>query len=205
MPTEPTPLARALANADESRATPLTAFKTARRWWLDGRRLNLSVLAKELGIGRATLMRWVGNKELLLGEILWSLYKDVLDQAEERARGEGLKGGDFLVHIYHNVNHTLMSAEPLRQFLAHDPKFSLQMLTSNAGGLQQRLISAWAKLIEEQIAAGHIAPQLPSQELAYFVIRIGEASIYSDLICERTPDLAAADTAFRLLLSGKVE
>src|SRR5690606_40709725 len=67
MSTQQTPLSMALSQSKaEERATPLTAFRMARRWWLEGRRLNLSLLAEELGIGRATLMRWVGNKDLLI-------------------------------------------------------------------------------------------------------------------------------------------
>ncbi len=76
MSNQPTPLSLALSQRkSDERATPMTAFRMARRWWLEGRRLNLSLLAEELGVGRATLMRWVGNKDLLMGEILWSEYK----------------------------------------------------------------------------------------------------------------------------------
>src|SRR5690554_4329162 len=115
MNTKETPLAMALSkrNTDE-RATPLTAFRMARRWWLEGRRLNLSLLAEELGIGRATLMRWVGNKDLLMGEILWSLYKGIYDQAIEKARQDHPERGiDFLGQIYKYVNVALINARPM--------------------------------------------------------------------------------------------
>lgn len=202
---QPTPLALALAaGSDDRKVSPLTAFKLARRWWLQGRRLNLSALAEELDIGRATLMRWVGTKELLLGEILWSLYKATFDQAKARADGcDGLQGVEYLARIYADINLTLMTAVPLRRFLRDDPRFGLQVLTSNVSGLQQRLIRTWAALFEEQIAAGHIAPLMEPEDLAYFIIRIGEGALYSDLICGREPALEPANTAFRLLLSGK--
>lgn len=204
MAERPTPLSIALGEQPgKDRPTPLTAFKLGRRWWLDGKRLNLSALANELGIGRATLMRWVGNKELFLGEILWSLYKDVFDQAVENAdRHPELQGVDYLVHIYDEINGVLTNAEPLQRFLQQDPEFALQVLTSGKSGIQGRLIGVWKELFDRHIAAGTIAPQMDSYNLAYFIVRIGEGVVYSDLICGREPTLEPASKAFRLLLSS---
>lgn len=204
MPTKPTPLSLALADrAIEDRPTPLTAFKRARQWWLSGKRLNLSELAEELGVGRATLMRWVGNKELLLGEILWSLYKEIFEAARAEAEQRGLTGIDYLALIYNEINEVIVNAEPLQRFLRQDPQFGLQVLTSNVSRLQDRLVGAWKTLLEEEVAAGTIAPQMGTEDLAYFIIRIGEGVVYSDLICGRRPALEPAATAFRLLLSAR--
>lgn len=202
--TRKTPLAIAL-NEDSpgSRPTPVTAFQHARHWWLKGQRLNLSALAEELGIGRATLMRWVGNKELLLGEILWSLYKQILDNARARADDDPqLKGVDYLARIYEDINAEIIEAEPLHQFLRQDPQFALRVLTSNVSGLQERLLDAWKKLLDEQVDKGAITPQMNTEDLAFFVVRIGEGAIYSDIICGREPAPEPATKAFRLLLSG---
>lgn len=199
-----TPLAIALSDDEpSSRPTPVTAFHQARKWWLQGRRLNLSALAEELGIGRATLMRWVGNKELLLGEILWSLYSQVLSNARERADAvPGLEGVEYLARIYEEVNGEIMSADALHQFLRHDPQFALRVLTSNVSGLQGRLVDAWRTLLDEQVARGAIEPQMDTEDLAFFVVRIGEGAIYSDIICGREPAREPATKAFRLLLSS---
>jgi len=190
-------------NGGAPRPTPLTAFQMARRWWLEGRRLNLSALAEELGVGRATLMRWVGNKELLLGEILWSLYKGIFEAAVARAdQRADLAGVDYLAEIYDEINIEIIKAEPLRRFVRDDPRSSLQVLTSNVNPLQQRLIDTWRHLLDAEVAAGHIAPQMDTDDLAYFIIRIGEATVYSDFICGREPNPAPAKTAFRLLVAG---
>lgn len=204
MNTKETPLAMALSkrNTDE-RATPLTAFRMARRWWLEGRRLNLSLLAEELGIGRATLMRWVGNKDLLMGEILWSLYKGIYDPVIEKARADHPEGGiDFLAQIYNEVNLQLINAKPMHEFLASEPQWGLQLLTSNVSGLQKRLIDEWEALFNEEITAGRINPEMDASSLAYYIIRIGEGAVYCDLICGRTPEPERAAQAFRLLVSG---
>ncbi|AQZ95327.1 hypothetical protein BVH74_11440 [Halopseudomonas phragmitis] len=175
----------------------------ARRWWLEGRRLNLSLLAEELGIGRATLMRWVGNKDLLMGEILWSLYKGIYDQAIERAEATPeLKGIDFLTQIYTDINVALIDAKPLHDFLHNEPQWALQLLTSHISGLQQRLIDTWTELFEQQIAAGLIKPEMDAESLAFYIIKIGEGAIYCDLVCGREPNPGPASTAFRLLVNG---
>ncbi len=199
-----TPLALALGKeAAKERPTPLSAFKLARRWWLDGKRINLSALAEELGVGRATIMRWVGNKDLLLGEVLWSLYKDEFDKAKARADAQpGLSGVDYLAEIYSQINQVLVQAEPLHHFLRQDPQAALKVLTSNESGIQSRLINAWVGLLREQRDAGQINPQMDIQSLAYFIVRIGEGVVYSDMICGRKPEPEPANTALRLLLSS---
>lgn len=203
MSNSQTPLAMALSQRkSDERATPLSAFRMARRWWLEGRRLNLSLLAEELDIGRATLMRWVGNKDLLMGEILWSLYKGIYDEAIERARESKLTGLEFLAQIYNDINVAMINAKPLYDFLNAEPQWALQLLTSNVSGLQSRLIDTWRKLLEEEIQAGRINPEMDVDSLAFFIIRIGEGAIYCDLICGRTPDPGPASTAFRLLVNG---
>src|SRR5690242_2266002 len=64
-----TPLERALR---DPRPTPVDALALARRRWLAGERLDMGALAKELGVSRATLYSWVGSRERLIGEVIWS-------------------------------------------------------------------------------------------------------------------------------------
>ena len=68
-----TPLQRQLAGATATRPTALDAFRHARRTFLAGDRVDMQALARTLNVDRATLYRWVGSREQLLAEILWSL------------------------------------------------------------------------------------------------------------------------------------
>jgi AcrR family transcriptional regulator len=204
MPTKPTPLALVLKDEGaETRATPLDAFKIARqRWWHEGERLNLCAIADELGVSRATLTRWVGNKELLLGEILWSLYSKTVAKIRVEAQAAG-RGADSLMRIYRDMNREIIESKRMRQFLSEDPQLALKVLTSNSP-LHQRVINYWKTLLDEEIAAGYLAPpQMDTESLAYFIIRIGEGCVYSDLICGRKPELEPADKAVRLLLAPR--
>ncbi len=203
MKPSPTPLARALLeNSHQQRPTPLTAFRLARRWWLKGKRLNLSAMAKELGVTRVTLMRWVGTREMLLGEVLWSLYREMLDRHRPLAQQQA--GEDpvaFLVGLYHAINVELLASGPLQNFLRQDPRFALQVLTSNVSPLPRRLVALWQALLDEETSAGRIKPRMDNNHLAYFIVQLGESTVYSDLICGQQPQLEPGNMAVRLLLS----
>ena len=77
-----TKLQRDLAGAtDRRRPTPLDAFRLARRKFLAAERIDMSALADELGVNRVTLYRWVGSREQLLVEVVWSLGSRTSDNA----------------------------------------------------------------------------------------------------------------------------
>src|SRR5689334_9858015 len=92
-----TALERALNDGGRAaRPTPLDALGLARRRWLAGERLDMGGLAAELGISRATLYSWVGSRERLLGEVIWSFAEQGVRQARDAAGGEG---SDYIVDV----------------------------------------------------------------------------------------------------------
>ncbi|WP_111493338.1 MULTISPECIES: QsdR family transcriptional regulator [Marinobacter] len=186
------------------RPTPDDAFRRARELWLQGERLHLASLAEELGIGRATLFRWVGNKDLLLGEILWSLYAPLRDKARMDVPGSGI---DYVVGVYHQINKALLHDKALRRFIAQDPEYALRILTSASSTVHNRVVQANTRMLWEQIDAGHLArPPMKTESLSYFMVRLAESCLYSDVICGREPREAELDDAcqaVRILLGGK--
>lgn len=196
----PTRLSLALADeASQSKATPVDVFKLARQWWLEGRRLNLGALADEVGVSRATIFRWVGNRDLLLAEILWSMYSQTLEAALKEASGSGI---DYLVDVYRCFGEVAVSFEPLRRFLLQDPQYALRVLTSDATDYHNRIVAAWKGLMDEQIERGELNPQVDTQTLAELVVRINEGCVYGDMIAGREPAIESACIAFRLLLAS---
>lgn len=187
-----------------TRATPADAFRRARRLWLKGERIHLASLADELGIGRATLFRWVGNKDLLMGEVLWSLYEPVRQEALDTIPGQGV---EFVVGVYRHINSTILHFGPLRRFINQDPEYALKILTSSQSVLHTRTVEANTRMLAEQVQAGHIDPPMRLESLSYFMIRLAESCLYSDIIAGREPrdeELEDACTAVRILLGGKV-
>jgi AcrR family transcriptional regulator len=195
--TPETALERALAGgAEQARATPLDALRAARRMWLAEQRIDMGGLAAELGISRATVYNWVGDRERLTAEVVWSIAERAIAEGREQAKGTG---PDYLSDVNARYLAGLAHFEPTRRFIERDPEFALRVLTSDRTPFQSRLVGAVRGLIEEQVGAGY-EPPLDPETLAYVLVRIGEAFIFNDLIAGSDPDLEKAIQASRVLL-----
>lgn len=196
-----TRLAQALSERPRRRATPLDLYALARRWWLAGERVDVGALATRLKIGRATAFRWVGSRELLLGEILWALCDDLMKQA---AQSHGGRGAPRIAAICETVIRAIVAFEPLRRFVRHDPEYALRLLTSKAGPVQARAIECVRRLLQHEAERGALEPPLKLDTLAYLLVRLCESFIYADVVSDQTVDVAEAGLAVQLLLSGRV-
>jgi AcrR family transcriptional regulator len=180
-----------------SRPTPLDALHLARRRWLASERLDMGELARELGVSRATLYTWVGSRERLIGEVLWSFAEGGLRQAREEATGSG---ADYVVDVFRRFIHLNAGFEPLRRFIERDSELALRVLTSKNSPVQGRMIAAARDLLEEQIEAGALTPGLDVETLAYTIIRVAESYLYSDVITGHEPDIDRAVEVVHVLL-----
>jgi AcrR family transcriptional regulator len=195
-----TPLALALLDEFRGRRpTPLDALALARRKFLKSERIDVGALARELGIGRATLFRWVGSRELLIGEVLWSLYQPILEQARAQTRGHGAA---YIARICRRSMDAILGFEPLARFIEQDPEYALRILTSKSSTVQARSIDFVRMLIEGETEAGRLQPPMAADDLAFLVVRIAESFLYGDQISGREPDIARAADAIRILLGG---
>jgi AcrR family transcriptional regulator len=196
-----TPLTMAL-NAKRPQATPLEAFKLARKCWLSGQRVSIGELAKELGVSRGTLYRWVGNKDLLMDEIIWSVAKPTFEKAVREAPGTGIEN---VVAVHRHFMEMILSFEPLQKFVEYDPQYAMRILTRDAVGAHDRLIKEAANHLSRQAADGHMKLPTSAEKLAEIIIRTNEALIYNDIISGRSPAIEQACTITRILLSaGKI-
>jgi AcrR family transcriptional regulator len=180
-----------------SRVTPADALRQARRTWLRDQRIDMGVLARQLGISRATLYNWAGDRERLTGEVLWSIAERTIAQAREQAHGSG---PEFIAEVIERYLQAFGRFEPARRFVARDPEFALRVLTCSRTPFQQRLIDTVAELIEEQARAAGYRPPLEPATLAYLLVRIGESFIFNDVITGTEPDLDKAVEASTVLL-----
>ena len=193
----PTALERALAEGEESpRATPLDALRVARRMWLADQRIDMGALATELRVSRATLYNWVGDRDRLTAEVLWSMTADLISRARSKAKGNGAA---WLSEVNRHYLTELAAFGPSRRFIERDPEGALRVLTSAKTPYQHRLIDALTEMIEEQVESAGYVPPLDPPTLAYLIIRIGESFIFNDVITGSEPDLDKAMQASRVL------
>ena len=195
----PTALERALdgSTAGQVRGTPLDALRLARRMWLADQRIDMGGLAAELGISRATLYNWVGDRDRLIGEVLWSFAAESIARSREQATGSG---PSYLSHVIEHYLTALAGFEPNRRFIARDPELALRVLTGNRTSFQQRLVETLTGMIQEQVDSAGYEPPLDPATLAYVLVRIGESFIFNDVITGNEPDLTKAAQASRVLL-----
>jgi AcrR family transcriptional regulator len=191
-------LERAVSAGEQpARVTPLDALDAARRMWLADLRIDMGALAAELGVSRATLYNWVGDRERLTGEVLWSLAERTIEQARRRSQGSG---ADYISDVVERYLTQLARFEPARRLIERDPEFALRVLTGNRTPFQPRLIETVQAMIEEQVKQGGYNPPLDPETLAYLLVRIGESFIFNNLITGSEPDLHKAAQASRVLL-----
>lgn len=203
--TEPEPHPTPTTAARSTRRITATdAFALARKRWLSGQRVDLGALAAELGIARATMFRWVGSRELLLGEILWSVCAPALTRAEQQT-DSNLQGAARVAAICANAIRVMMDFVPLRRFLDEQPEYALRLLTSKAGPVQARVIAAVQVLLQREVSTGALRAALALDTLAYLVVRIAESFVYAEIISGQTVDVRDAGLAIELLLSGRVK
>jgi AcrR family transcriptional regulator len=150
-----------------------------------------------LEISRATLFRWVGNRDQLLGEILWSITEDVFESRSKAVQGSG---ADRVAGVVGAFVRTVNGAPAFREFLRREPERALRILTTKASVIQSRTITKLEELLEEEVRTGELDPPLPVADLAYLIVRIAESFIYTDVITGGEPDAAKAHAAISALL-----
>lgn len=203
LPTPPrtTPLTRMLETPSEpTRVTALDALELATAKWQAGERLDIGKLADELGVGRATVFRWVGSKEQLYGEVISAAFAQTLDWARRASSGTGAK---FLTEVTHNLLRALLSSQPLRRFIQQDPEFAMRIVMSSSSPVEHRVISLVRALVEGEVERGDLEPAMDTGSLAYVITRIAESFLYRDVITGEQPDVVTATKAIGLLFTAQ--
>jgi hypothetical protein len=173
------------------------AFVLARRTFLAGERVDSNVLAATLGIDRTSLFRWLGNRDAVLSEVLWSLAEPTLTRIE---RATTLEGAARITSILGDFVATLIEAPSFRGFLKREPARALRLLTTKDSQVQRRYLAAVEAMLEIEVARGRMHFALTVHDLAYLLVRISESFTYADLITGETPSAERARAAFEYVL-----
>jgi AcrR family transcriptional regulator len=160
-------------------ATREAALALASKRFLAGERIDVQAIARELGLARATMHRWFLTREALLGEALAALAELRLRTIREEQPGHG---APVLIDTFDRFNRELAATDGLRVLLANEQERALRILTSSAGLVQPRVVAAVEQIIEDEVRAGRYSPAATPGDLAYAIVRLGEAFLYSDAI-----------------------
>jgi AcrR family transcriptional regulator len=201
----PNPVARSRAYAaalDEMsgppRGTPADAFRAAVKAFVDGPRLDMGRLAAQLGVSKATLYRWTGSREQLIGEVLSHLSERTFDEA--LAATAGLDGTERMVALTRHFLSEVVAFEPLRRFLRNETPLAFRVLTARGSVVPETTSGRLTEILQTEAEQGSLSLRAPAPDIAYAIMRVGEGFIYSDPVAELEPDIDAAIGIVRLLL-----
>ncbi|MFQ6328084.1 QsdR family transcriptional regulator [Nocardia sp. CWNU-33] len=198
--TNSTPLQRALSDTVRRRPEPLDAFRLAKRKFLRGERLDVGQLATELAVNRVTLYRWVGSRDELLVEIIWSLTDATLRDEWERLRDLPGSRVPALLAAY---LRSILAQPGARKFALEENERAMKLLTLASNGFQPRLVRAVADYLARDLEEQRITTTLTLDELAYASVRIAESFHYLPTIAGAPPDPDGAERVLRALLHGR--
>jgi AcrR family transcriptional regulator len=151
---------------------------------IEGRRLDMVALAAELGIGRATLYRWAGDREQLLNEVFGHFLRDTFQWIESRLEAQQLQGADLILGWVDYMTRALSKSPPVRSLLRNEQDLALRIMMAkgkDATSMQAMVLQKLDSVIRQEVAAGRYTPRLDPTMLAQIVIRLTD-SMYSDMI-----------------------
>ena len=159
-------------------ASPDDVLRAATAQYLAGQRLDLTELAKGLGMSRATIYRWFGSRESLLGEVVARELERLIAHRGRRS-ASAVRAG--LLEVFDRINRDLARSKPLRRLLEQEPSGGMRLLTSTGGIVQPRAVACVEQLIDRTRSARAVYdPPADPGTLAYAVVRLAEAFLYND-------------------------
>ncbi|MHB8340168.1 MAG: QsdR family transcriptional regulator [Mycobacteriales bacterium] len=195
---EDRPLTRQLR---EGRPTvALDAFRLARRRFQSGERIEMHALAAELGINRVTLYRWVGSREQLLVEVIWSLTAPTLERDLALVPGTG---GERIAYALTRFIQETLDHIGMRRYLEEEGELAMRLLTSRQTGYQPRLINKIEEMLRQESDAGSLRVPVDLHELAFVLVRLVESYVYTDYITGERPDPKRAEPILLFLLRNE--
>jgi AcrR family transcriptional regulator len=181
---------------------PADVVALATRAYLDGQPVDMSALAHQLGIGRATLYRWVGNREELLAGILAEATERTFRVAERAARAaDGTGGPEYVVDVLARFMRAVLAAPGLKALTHREPMVFIRLATT-PGAIEDRAAALVEELLEGECTAGRLTLPLPVPALAVAIVRVCDFHMYAHLLGRGAPEVETALAIVRVLVGA---
>jgi len=159
--------------------------------------IDVQAIAAECGIGRATLYRWFGSRDRLIGEAMLGVVSQRIADAREQVGGHGAKA---LLDTLDLVYRGLSAAPHVRYFIDQDRATALPLMTSSSGALHPRMVEITKGLIDAEVEGGHYEPPTDSATLAYVLVRLTEGLLFNYAEDDMPKDLERTREVIAVLL-----
>jgi AcrR family transcriptional regulator len=177
---------------------PEAVLRTARRVFLATGSLEMRALARELGIGRATLYRWNRSRDSLLSDVLLSLAQANFRQVERDVPTP--PGGLRVCHVHDLHIRRISGNASFRAFLRSEPEVASRVLLHAHGKVHLGVTRLLADFLRRQEELSDWRAPLGAEAFASVVSRMSETYIYADLIARGEPETHTPDLMLRLML-----
>mgnify|MGYP001347468317 CR=1 FL=1 len=170
------------------------AVRLARRHYLAKERIDMQSLASELGIGRTTLYRWVGDRDTLISDMLSEMVVEVIRTATGEAEGSDL---DRVIDGMRRFMETSARFEPLRHLVQTEPELGLRVMLAPGSGVS-RAITAELRAEIERARPGW--PDEKVEEIADVLTQVGMAYEWGNIAVRSEPEIERAMRAMELVV-----
>jgi AcrR family transcriptional regulator len=160
-------------------ATRAAVIDAAMDRFRHSKRIDVQALAAETGVSRATIYRWFGSRDGLIGAAMHKAFVPLM--AEARA-STTRRGAPALVDTFSTVTEMLAAASGLSWFLEQEREGALRIVTSSEGPIQPLVVAMVLEIIDSEVRAGAYAPPVDTGTLAYATVRLVEAFLYNDAV-----------------------
>ena len=157
-------------------ATREEFLEATKRRFLAGERIDVQAICAELGLSRATVHRWCGSRDAVIGEVMVGLVTPLFRRVARDGRG---RGGERLVGVFERQLRALAGDRAFRRFLEHERDAAQRILTAPDGVVEPRVVELLKEEIDREVARGYEPPSDPDV-IAYAIVRMGESFLYAD-------------------------
>lgn len=173
-------------------------YAAAIRRYDAGEAMDISSVAAEVGISRATAYRWLGDNDHLLAEVWRRRTRAAFREVESASAGE--VGRDRVLLVMGAAFRRALTSK-FQTHLHQDPARMLRIVASRDFPNQRDLVTLVQGLLDEEINRGHLKLQVDSHSTAYAIVRLGEAFLYADVVAGEKPDVDKALEIIALVLA----
>ena len=166
------------------KASPEDALDLARARFLEGRRIEMRSLAEDLGIGRTTLYRWVGERDELIEEVLTGLVDEWFEAVEGQVSGTGRKR---LLDIFTRFLEIASASSPVSDFASREPALTMRLLLDRQGKVAMR-----SKELISQLFTEHLPDREVPENIVDAIEMSTAALVWANIATEREPDIEGA-------------
>ncbi len=169
------------------------AIDVAEQMLRRGERVDMQTVADALDIGRATLYRWVGDREKLLDEVLGRLVAKNWRTARVEPDGQSL---DAVLATIAGFMAATAAWPPVLDFAEREPDLALRILLAPEGHVADGI-----RLGLDQTLARHLPGCEIEPGVIQVIVRIGAALQWANVAAGNPPDIDTAVEAARALLT----